>query len=320
MGLGTPLVQRVWTVELRHRCKSRLLVCPACSPGGRPIPGNDPRTAVLEHLARHARRSVRPPHLRTCQCFERGCRWHTRHRGCCGSIVLALSRIADGRIWRLADVCAACAHVMVSTAVVPDIVPGTLSLATATHPPSVSQGDRSAGLRCRSSEQKRVKEMLSYLASTLPAWTGPEGRLLAVLCGLRADRHGRVQLRRGTLRSIRLAHSTTPWLELEGPTVVTPLPCAAACCACPYGCGGTRTGQPPAQCRRRAPNCGSWPALGERRGLHEARPGAARRQEPRCDKGCAVCCGYGLRLLLHGPTNHPCVRAGHHAVSAWLAH
>ncbi|MFF3253885.1 hypothetical protein ACFYWP_23400 [Actinacidiphila glaucinigra] len=84
----------------------------ACEECGRlsDLPGAEPvRGAVVAHLVTHIRAAPLAPHLRTCQCGHNGCRWHPRHRGCDGLIQLVLVRCAGGRLWRLADICQACA-------------------------------------------------------------------------------------------------------------------------------------------------------------------------------------------------------------------
>ena len=200
-----PPVPRTWTVELRPHHGGPVLYCPRCSPGGHALQATSARPAVLAHLARHARSDALPTHLRTCQCHERGCRWHPRHRGCAGPILLVLTREHGGRTWRLADTCAACAA-------------ATLRTQSAKHLPRDDPGSSPAKRMGRPrgpSEQVRVQEMLSYLAATLPTGTSPEARLLALQCALRADNHGQVRLPAGLLRGMRLAHDPTPWHELE---------------------------------------------------------------------------------------------------------
>ncbi|MCX4826829.1 hypothetical protein OG883_45160 [Streptomyces sp. NBC_01142] len=209
-----PPVPRTWTVELRPQRGGPVLYCPRCSPGGQALQATAARPTALAHLARHARSDALPPHLRTCQCHERGCRWHPRHRGCTGPILLVLTREQGGRIWRLADICASCAAATPHAAVVPDTA---LAAQSTQHLPEdePGQGRRRARRQRGPSEQVRVQDMLSYLASALPTGTSPEARLLAVQCALRADHRGQVRLPAGLLRSMRLAHDPTPWHELE---------------------------------------------------------------------------------------------------------
>ncbi|GGZ97169.1 hypothetical protein GCM10010344_76530 [Streptomyces bluensis] len=121
MRLCTPCpVPRAWTVELRSHTSGLLLVCQQCPHGGARVTAAAARSAALTHLARHARTNPRPHHLRICQCHERGCRWHPRHRGCTGPIQLLLTRERGGRTWRLADTCTACATATDQAAIVPD--------------------------------------------------------------------------------------------------------------------------------------------------------------------------------------------------------
>ncbi|WP_326647276.1 hypothetical protein [Streptomyces sp. NBC_01750] len=210
-----PPVPRTWTVELRPQHGGPALYCPRCSPHGQALQATSARPAALAHLARHARSDALPAHLRTCQCHERGCRWHPRHRGCAGPVLLVLTREHGGRTWRLADICASCATATPNAAVVPDT---TLTAPSAQHPsedgPGSGRGKR-ARRRRGPSEQVRVQDMLSYLASALPVGICPEARLLAVQCALRADNRGQVRMPIGLLRSLRLAHDPALWTELE---------------------------------------------------------------------------------------------------------
>ncbi|GAB3181584.1 hypothetical protein GCM10027162_36680 [Streptomyces incanus] len=50
----------------------------------------------------------------------------------------------------------------------------------------------------------------------------------------------------------------------------------AACCACPYGCGGTPTGKPPPRYRRHAPSCATSPAPTELSGPRDPAPRSTR--------------------------------------------
>lgn len=209
MRLWTPhlAVRRTWTVELRPQPHGPQLACPQCGPATARVRGATARSAALAHLAGHARLDALPQHLRTCQCHERGCRWHPRHRGCGGPIVLALARERGGRLWRLADVCTNCAAATHDAAVVPETPAGT--------PPARSRRHRSPtppGL----SPQERIRDMLSYLAAALPPPVSPQARLLALQCALRADRRGHVRMPGGLLRGMLLAgREAGAWQELE---------------------------------------------------------------------------------------------------------
>lgn len=200
-------VRRVWTVELRPRTGGPELICPLCTPMSQPLEASSARSAVVAHLAEHARRDVLAPHFRTCQCRERGCRWHPRQQPCAGALLLVLMREQGGRIWRLADVCAACAGAVPYAAAVPD----TLT-ACPTGPPRV----RRRGSRPQKHDERRhVRETLNRLATVLPRFSSSTARLLALQCALRADRHGQVHLPGGLLRGMRLAGHAVPWQELE---------------------------------------------------------------------------------------------------------
>ncbi|WP_245659649.1 hypothetical protein [Streptomyces ochraceiscleroticus] len=172
------------------------------------MPAGAARAVALAHLARHARASVLPAYLRTCQCHARGCRWHARHRGCAGAVLLVLTRDHGGRRWRLADVCAACAAATERAAVVPDTLPAASSLPLAKSP--VHSGPS----RRQEQAHVRVREMLTYLGAALPRFCSPTARLLAVQCALRANHRGQVHLPGGLLRGMRLAGHAVPWQEL----------------------------------------------------------------------------------------------------------
>jgi hypothetical protein len=124
-------VTRVWTVEIRLVTGDPVVTCSQCGPV--PVAPRTValRTVILTHLARHARNEALTPYLRTCRCGEHGCRWHPRHRGCSGPLVLLLTRVAHGRAWRLADACRACATATEHAAEVPECGDAQLS---STHP------------------------------------------------------------------------------------------------------------------------------------------------------------------------------------------
>ncbi|MEU7045895.1 hypothetical protein AB0A77_33225 [Streptomyces varsoviensis] len=202
-------VQRIWTVQLHAQPGGPLLSCPHCTLPGYRVQASSARSAALTHLARHAQRDALPGHLRTCQCRARGCSWHPRRRGCAGPVLLALTCDRSGRMWRLADACAACAAATRYTAVVPDTLPGpapaqaTSRTARRSHPPH-GPGER-----------LRVRETLTYLAAALPRFSSPAARLLALQCALRADHQGHVRLPHGLLLGMRLRGRTELWSELE---------------------------------------------------------------------------------------------------------
>ncbi|MFJ5595717.1 hypothetical protein ACIQCG_39020 [Streptomyces noursei] len=202
-------VRRIWTVELRPHPGGPVLACSHCPTRPHPVAAVSARAVALAHLARHARENGVPDHLRTCQCRAGGCRWHARHRGCTGSVLLVLARDRGGRRWRLADTCAACATATEQASVVPD---------TLTITPPAACCARIASPRKPyipgAQEQVRVREMLTYLGAALPRFSSPTARLLAVQCALRADVSGRVRLPAGLLRSMRLAGYAAPWHEL----------------------------------------------------------------------------------------------------------
>lgn len=205
-----PLVRRIWTVELRPDHGGSMLHCLQCPPSAPSV-----RTApsqALTHLAGHAGHDFLPRHLRTCQCHSHGCRWHPRHRGCSGPVLLVLTRERGGRLWRLADTCAACAAATAHAAVVPDTV-----LVTASPAESVKRIRQRRRRRTPHgpSEQMRVREMLSYLAAALPARTSAAARLLALQCALRSTVAGEVTIPAGLIRGMRLSSGPSAFTELE---------------------------------------------------------------------------------------------------------
>ncbi|MFD4998713.1 hypothetical protein [Streptomyces buecherae] len=203
-------VQRVWSVEVRPHAP--VLRCFHGSCPGEASAAGGARSVALRHLARHARSSALPTHLRTCQCRDRGCTWHRRHRGCHGPVRLALTGDRGGARWRLADVCTACAALTPHTALVPentDTSPGTR---TPSRPPAAS----APHVACRHTDARaRVREMLTYLATALPRFCSPGARLLALQCALRANGSGEVRLPYGLLRGLHVHQRTELWDELE---------------------------------------------------------------------------------------------------------
>ena len=194
---------------LRPHPSGLTLVCQHCPHGTTPITAASARSAALTHLARHVRGDLRPPHLRICQCHERGCHWHPRHRGCAGPIRLLLACERGGRLWRLTDACSTCAAATAQAAVVPDTA--------LTRAPQQRATTRQRGRRRPKGpgERIRVREMLSYLATALPEDTSPDAHLLALQCALRMNTRMQVRLPRGVLRSLRLNAASGPWHELE---------------------------------------------------------------------------------------------------------
>ncbi|MFF8531715.1 hypothetical protein ACN6K9_002029 [Streptomyces sp. SAS_267] len=119
-------------------------------------------------------------------------------------MLLALTRDRSGRIWRLADACGACAAATSRTAAVPDTL--LASRRPAASAPAVPQHFYD--------ESRRVREMLTYLASALGCITSPAARLLALQCALRADTDGCARLPAGLLRSMRMHRRAEVWQEL----------------------------------------------------------------------------------------------------------
>lgn len=196
-----PPVPRAWTVELRSQPQGPLLVCAQCTLAPETLQARTARSAALAHLARHARRSLLPQHLRTCQCHEGGCRWHPRHRGCDGPLLLVLSREHGGRLWRLADTCVACARATKSACVIPDTA---LISAPCRRPLKRAPRRRPNSAHLESKARELVRDMLSYLAASLPHGIGPQARILALQCVLRARPDGHVHLPAGLIRGMKL--------------------------------------------------------------------------------------------------------------------
>lgn len=210
---------RTWTVELRpQQPRGTLLVCAQCSEP-KTLQGGAVRSEALAHLARHARYSLLPEHLRTCQCHECGCRWHPRHRGCSGPLLLVLSRELGGRLWRLADVCAACTAAMKDASVVP-----TTAL-TGNRIPLPTAGRRRPPAPTSGQERGLVRDMLSYLASSLSSPVGAEGRLLALQCALRSGRLGDVSIPAGLTRGMGREYAASAWPQLEAAAWLRRVPC-----------------------------------------------------------------------------------------------
>lgn len=63
-------------------------------------------------------------------------------------------------------------------------------------------------------ESRRVRQMLTYLASALGCITSPAARLLALQCALRADTHGCARLPASLLSSMRMHRRAEVWQEL----------------------------------------------------------------------------------------------------------
>lgn len=210
-------VRRTWTVELRPEPGGPVLVCHQCTHRGGQLAGSAARTELVAHLALHARRDPLPTHLRICQCHERGCSWHPRHRGCHGPIRLLLVREQGGRLWRLTDACTACAASTSQSAVVPDTV-----LGTAAAPPGHVRRRRRRPKEPDS--HTRVREMLSYFAAALPAETSAGARMLALQCALRMNVSAQARLSFGVLRSLRLETAADAWCELRDAGLIRTLP------------------------------------------------------------------------------------------------
>lgn len=205
-------------VELRPQPGGPVLVCRQCTHGRRPLVSSAARSELLEHLALHARRDPLPAHLRTCQCQERGCGWHPRHRGCHGPIRLLLAREQGGRVWRLTDACGACAAATPQAAVVPETI-----LVAASLPDGPVPVRRRRSLK-EPDSPTRVREMLNYLATALPAETGAAARLIALQCALRMNDAARATLPFGVLRSLRLGLAPASWDELSRARWLRPTP------------------------------------------------------------------------------------------------
>lgn len=95
------------------------------------------------------------------------------------------------------------------------------------------------------------------------------------------------------------------------PVPATPPFCAAACCSCPYGCGGTPTGRPPPGCRRHAQSCATSPAPTEPSGPRDRLSPSTRSTRLRQGLRLSVALGVAPRGALRvarpaGPSPCPC--------------
>lgn len=90
------------------------------------------------------------------------------------------------------------------------IVPDTAITSTPARPDTGSgpAGTLRATLLDGAAPAHRVRDMLSYLAATLPPDMSAEGRLLALQCALRSNTSGQVHLPAGLLRGMRLARES----------------------------------------------------------------------------------------------------------------
>ncbi|MGY5121961.1 hypothetical protein ACWC2H_40080, partial [Streptomyces sp. 900105755] len=88
--LRTSAVNACGTAPTGRRAHPGLSQCTARTPA---CEATSARSAAL---ACHARTDALPGHLRTCQCRAQGCRWHPRHRGCAGPVLLALTQGRGG--------------------------------------------------------------------------------------------------------------------------------------------------------------------------------------------------------------------------------
>lgn len=200
---GSPLMPGgMWSATIDPSLRSvhcTALSCPGPGPVG---PGSALREVAVRHLGIHAQRERLPEHLRTCACGQRNCRWHGRHRGCDGNVVLVLFQHRGGRSWHLADMCRDCARA----------VPGSAQVSLPTHsapepsPPKEGSTRRRGGGEACSAEVRcmAVRAALGYTAALLSESIHVEARLLAVLCVLRLRADGRAPLPAGWLRSLRL--------------------------------------------------------------------------------------------------------------------
>ncbi|WP_143688561.1 hypothetical protein [Streptomyces barkulensis] len=112
--------QRTWAITADTHCAPPALRCTTCGPLPHPPKPTTARETIHNHLRDHLHQSPLAPHLRTCQCRENGCRWHPPHRGCDGLIALYLTHHPTHHLWRVADLCHACATTTPNTAHIPD--------------------------------------------------------------------------------------------------------------------------------------------------------------------------------------------------------
>lgn len=106
--MSVALFSRAWTITTSSPSGRLVLTCSAC-PLPFPAVGGGGASHIHRHLARYLVAARLPPHLRTCQCREKGCTWHRPQGPCSGPLRLQLIRAARDRSWHLADTCTACA-------------------------------------------------------------------------------------------------------------------------------------------------------------------------------------------------------------------
>ncbi|MFJ8077020.1 hypothetical protein ACIQ7Q_24540 [Streptomyces sp. NPDC096176] len=125
-------------------------------------------------------------------------------------MLLVLAQERGGRLWRLADVCAACAAATPRAAVVPDS-------AHVARRPAGPSSDSGGPVRHFDGPQERVlvRNALTSMNACLPEDVGAAARLLALQCALRADSLGRLVLPVGLVRGMRLGSALSAWYELE---------------------------------------------------------------------------------------------------------
>lgn len=126
---------RTWTVRLTGHADRTVTV--SCSTKACTMPARSRDVAGLRrfaalHAASHAK-AARVRERASCQCWAQSCAAHEGMRVHCGGTTVLVLRHdpAVGRVWHLAEVCAACAKLMTHTRVVGTPVPSVRPAGTA---------------------------------------------------------------------------------------------------------------------------------------------------------------------------------------------
>lgn len=148
--MSFPLLGRRWLVRLdpygTPAAGVTVIKCAgdaACVPDGTRF--RDPvlaRTRALEHVRQHVARITELRDPSRCSCRHADCGWHQRQPvACAGPVTLVLIPDSTGRLWVIAETCAACAAA----------VPRAKVLRSAPVPPTAAErraAERERALRC----------------------------------------------------------------------------------------------------------------------------------------------------------------------------
>ncbi|MFF7205446.1 hypothetical protein [Streptomyces sp. NPDC008141] len=146
---------RTWTVRLTGHADRTVTV--SCSTKACTMPARSRDVAGLRrfaalHAASHAK-AARVRERASCQCWAQSCAAHEGMRVHCGGTTVLVLRHdpAVGRVWHLAEVCAACAKLMTHTRVVgtpaPPVRPAGTAGTAGTAPERRTEPHEGAGQR-----------------------------------------------------------------------------------------------------------------------------------------------------------------------------